>query len=606
MGKFDSFICKFYQGTVAILATVSLSLLFAISFISTCYRASDSREITYFCSDDWIKNLIFIIAFLGMFILVPNFPIIKNFNSKLENDQFFGKIKKFIIGAIFVVSFIWVMFTQFIPGADQLDVLDCAYKIGAGEMNMLEPGGYLNKWTNQAGAVAIDYLLGKIWGEFNIIAFQVLNVVGITILYKKMVDIMEDTDVSRVAQIFTLISGLLFFPFIMYTSFVYGTIWHVTLSLLAFQCVIQYLKDYKWWRILVSGTYMALAIQVKNNALIFLVAIVVYILINTFKEEGHIVNRIILLVSMLIIVAVISKIPGVVIEKETGYKLDQGVSSWAFVAMGLQESEEEFPPGWWNGYNNQTYADSGCNTEKQNELVKEEINNRLETFKNDKAYAVNFFSRKIASMWSEPTFQCFWINQIRNHRVMFSERMTNFFSAVSYTNIANKLDFIQLIFYFGAILWLLFGDKKRFCDQSFFILVFLGGFIFHLFWEAKTQYSITYTVLLLPCIVMGLECFINKANTLVKRDTQSIRSISKPMTIVFVLTIICFGIIYRNYGSGCLTAQDSEYKEYLEAWKQPEHNESVLQIEELKGALEYDEGMMVFYNHLLEENGIHY
>ena len=35
-------------------------------------------------------------------------------------------------------------------------------------------------------------------------------------------------------------------------------------------------------------------------------------------------------------------------------------------------------------------------------------------------------------------------------------------------------------------------------------MIFIGGFIFHLFWEAKGQYTITYFVLLIPYCAKGL------------------------------------------------------------------------------------------------------
>ena len=35
-------------------------------------------------------------------------------------------------------------------------------------------------------------------------------------------------------------------------------------------------------------------------------------------------------------------------------------------------------------------------------------------------------------------------------------------------------------------------------------MIFIGGFIFHLFWEAKGQYTITYFALLIPYCAKGL------------------------------------------------------------------------------------------------------
>mgnify|MGYP006966568298 CR=1 FL=1 len=36
-------------------------------------------------------------------------------------------------------------------------------------------------------------------------------------------------------------------------------------------------------------------------------------------------------------------------------------------------------------------------------------------------------------------------------------------------------------------------------------IVFIGGFLFHLVWEAKGQYSVVYFMLLLPYAYLGME-----------------------------------------------------------------------------------------------------
>ena len=40
--------------------------------------------------------------------------------------------------------------------------------------------------------------------------------------------------------------------------------------------------------------------------------------------------------------------------------------------------------------------------------------------------------------------------------------------------------------------------------------IFIGGFSFHLFWEAKSQYTITYFVLLIPYCAKGLMDMTNE------------------------------------------------------------------------------------------------
>lgn len=70
--------------------------------------------------------------------------------------------------------------------------------------------------------------------------------------------------------------GALFIPLIMYTSFVYGTIWSVALALLAFDYEIKYLNDNRLADLILSVALIGLAIQVKNNVLIMMIAMIIY------------------------------------------------------------------------------------------------------------------------------------------------------------------------------------------------------------------------------------------------------------------------------------------------------------------------------------------
>ena len=45
--------------------------------------------------------------------------------------------------------------------------------------------------------------------------------------------------------------------------------------------------------------------------------------------------------------------------------------------------------------------------------------------------------------------------------------------------------------------------KRNDIKQLTFAIIFIGGFLFHLIWEAKCQYTITYFVLLIPYSVKG-------------------------------------------------------------------------------------------------------
>ena len=92
---------------------------------------------------------------------------------------------------------------------------------------MVQAGGYLDKWPHNIGITTVERVLAFFVGDFNITFMQLLNVIGIVLIYKKMVDTWDRLGGSRISQICTLVCGILFYPLIMYASFVYGNIWHV-------------------------------------------------------------------------------------------------------------------------------------------------------------------------------------------------------------------------------------------------------------------------------------------------------------------------------------------------------------------------------------------
>ena len=62
---------------------------------------------------------------------------------------------------------------------------------------------------------------------------------------------------------------------------------------------------------------------------------------------------------------------------------------------------------------------------------------------------------------------------------------------------------MQSIILFGVICYIILGFKEIKLKELLYAIVFIGGFIFHLIWEAKCQYTITYFVLLIPYFVIG-------------------------------------------------------------------------------------------------------
>ena len=204
---------KLYKNTIIVFSLPMLSVLFIICMISTCYITSDILEITLFCKDNVAANILFVVGSLVLLAGLSRQEKVSKLCATLTEEENFNKAKKILLSAIFILSIVWVLGTQFIPSSDQLDVMTSAYKLSVDDISCVEAGGYLDRWSNQIGLAYIEYLLARVWGDFNIIMFQVLNAIGITLFYKKLVDILDLFDIAPLIQLLTLFCGALFSHF---------------------------------------------------------------------------------------------------------------------------------------------------------------------------------------------------------------------------------------------------------------------------------------------------------------------------------------------------------------------------------------------------------
>ena len=69
--------------------------------------------------------------------------------------------------------------------------------------------------------------------------------------------------------------------------------------------------------------------------------------------------------------------------------------------------------------------------------------------------------------------------------------------------LTNYMNILQTLILFGTIMYILIDSKKIKFKELIFAIIFIGGFVFHLIWEAKCQYTITYFVLLIPYSIVG-------------------------------------------------------------------------------------------------------
>ena len=112
-------------------------------------------------------------------------------------------------------------------------------------------------------------------------------------------------------------------------------------------------------------------------------------------------------------------------------------------------------------------------------------------------------------MWSENTYSAVNVNTIGSYEFL--------------RDIIEPLTFYQkvlLILMSICSLMVLIKNRKNISMEVIFLLtIFVGGFTFHILWEAKSRYIIPYIIVLIPIASINMEnIFQNKKhrNSLVK------------------------------------------------------------------------------------------
>ena len=169
-----------------------------------------------------------------------------------------------------------------------------------------------------------------------------------------------------------------------------------------------------------------------------------------------------------------------------------------WLEMGLQDGSRA--PGWFNNYNVYIYLDNHEDPELTQAAVERDLAMTVQYFLEHPDYTADFFEKKIQSVWADPTFQSLWIQEVKGPGWLFPSFTRSLFREGGWANeiyweLCNAL---QSLIYGGALLFVIFkGGRVRF-EGLIFAVIFIGGFLFHLFWEAKGQYTVCYFLMLLP------------------------------------------------------------------------------------------------------------
>lgn len=492
----------YFVGILTLAIVTILNLIFTANMNSSEYIAINTNSIMY------ILGLIL----LGTLI----FAITKIIDEKVYDDTSKNKSKVrkilFISLLIFYAIFniVWIILVRPPIVADQIHTCNLAQAMYRGNPeeflpNMTYAGiplsGYIQAYSQQISLSFVYNIFFKIIHTDIIGLLRIPNIIGniliVFALYKINTQLSKKYKTNK-TLLLTLILTFISLP--MLSTFIYGDIPSLALCLFSVYFMMRYTETKKIIYPIFAGIFTMIAYMMRMNCLIFIIATVIYLLLDLFKDftkktwKHNLINILVIVGYIVIAIMPTTLVKNYYINK---YNLDKdkSIPTINYLLMATQEGPRA------NGWYSESIGEPAV---RNPEGVKEEYLNRFKErlvyFSKNIGYTFNFYTMKIASMWTENTYSA-----VRNNTV----------DSYDFEDIISPLTFYQkvllIITCLFSIIVLIKNRKNLSTDILFLITIFIGGFAFHILWEAKSRYIIPYIVVLIP--VASISIYENSLKT---------------------------------------------------------------------------------------------
>ncbi len=461
------------------------------------------------------NSIIYIIGLIALGIII--FSVTKIVNEKLytsEDTEKKQKIRKYCYRTAFALYIIfqiaWVIIIR--PGivGDQIHACNLAQTFYRNNLEEYLPNltyagiplrDYMQAYHQQISLAFVFSLVFRLIHFDGIAILRGFNIIGtiaiVIALYKISQQLAKQYETNKIL-LFTLIFTFISLP--MLTTFIYGDIPSLALCLFSVYFMMRYSQTneikYPIW----ASIFTMIAYMMRMNSLIFIIATVIYLILSLIKgitqKESNTWKENITKIGIIILYIIISIVPSTLVKNYylNKYNMDKS-KAYPNISYFLMAMEESWRG---NGWYNEARGELALKEpEKAREEYPQEIKNRLNYFMQNKKEAFEFYRDKIASMWTENTYSA-----IENNNVGY----------VSLENVIGPLTFYQktllLISCVCSLIVLIQNRKNLSLELLFLITIFIGGFAFHILWEAKSRYIVPYIIVLIPVAsvrILGLK-----------------------------------------------------------------------------------------------------
>ncbi len=491
---------------------------------TSLYFIQEALESVIYYNDSFISNIIWLV--LCLLICYTLMPLLNRLSLRTE---------LILLSVIVIASgMIWVSSAQSAPSEDSMMVTNASFEFAHNDFGRLTnpEERYFRNYSFQLGYVFFNEIIIRFRELFgkpeNLLYLERLNVLFLDAAY---IGIMLITDMifddKRIRHMTGLFMVLAAAP-IMFSTFLYGIIPGFCASVWSVFFLVKFLRaDKLKWKCIhgvACTALIALAVMIKSNNLIVLVALCVMAAAGISAKKNLITNGVLMIAAVVLSVSVSPAVKGMY-ESRSGVDLGDAVPFVSWFSMGLDESSNA--PGWYNYVHTlRNFEESNFDADVAAEKSKEHIKERIKEFAQHPQYADDFFYKKFVSQWNETSYQSIWTNRVRMHYAEYGKIANWVINENEYT-VKKLMDIFAQLIFFGALAGSVFILRDKRLMAALFPLIIVGGVMYHLLAEAKSQYAIPYFILMFGFAAYGICGLYDRLPDNIKRIVKRFQFISE-------------------------------------------------------------------------------
>ncbi len=461
-------------------------------------KIRENIESVWYYHDNIFANLIWMAV--GFAVCFAVMPWLKKLS--LPKEMLLVSVWVIVLGTIWVVS------SQVMPSEDSGTLAAASERSSRGDFEWMELP-YFSYYSYQLGYILFNEMLIRIHMLFTetrtLIFLEILNVIFLALIYDGM--LLLSKLLFKDEKIHHLTAVLLLFSIqpIIACVFVYGIYPGMVFAVWAIVFEVYYFQTGKIRFIPLSAVFIAVSYTLKPNYLICLIAMMIVALVKCFgvlKQPRKLAAR---LAYIVLSCCLAYSLPNYAIssyEARSGIELGESIPMTSFIAMGMNEAGNA--PGWYSyWYTITNFESHEFHTKESSEASVEEIKNRLQYFSENKNYRNEFFYKKFVSQWNETSYQSIWNNKVR---MQYKEKGKFAFWVCNDAekNFKYYMDLYSQLIFAGVLLGSFACLRKKELMQVFFPLIIIGGMLYHLMAESKSQYAMPYYILMTGFAAVGI------------------------------------------------------------------------------------------------------